>query len=346
MSDESSAFPSVPVNIEDYTISPNLNFRDLYGGIWLYALRVRSHRIVLTAISAFYGLTVLNFIAQCFSMKWNFVINGDTRDSIFWSSFDYPSWDYEVVGIVMPLIFVISDGLLIWRCYHLWGESIKVTGIPVFLWITEIALVITDIVLRTTISQSPSLARAELNNHISTSLLFMGLATTCCTTFLIGYRIYTASENISRDRKRYIRILITIVESSAVYSFLLFLEAMVTIIPGFRDVQSTLYQAFPYIDCTLAVCAGLGPTVMVLRLTVANQLEISTVSSGNNMTHITGLNFDNSQNGGAVGNNGLISRAVNDSSVGEELNGGGEAPIGGQNIITSPKNSVIRQGLI
>lgn len=107
--------------------------------------------------------------------------------------------------------------------------------------------------LNSLIRNSTREANAALINDIVTTLVFVSLGTTLSATFLIGYKIHTASDNVWRTKARYNRIVTTIVESSAVYSLVLLLSGVAFVIPAFYAVESPLWDVTYYINATLNI---------------------------------------------------------------------------------------------
>jgi hypothetical protein len=50
---------------------------------------------------------------QWYLTKWQFVNNGDNRDSVFLAAFELPNWVYIVVDTSTYAIFALADGLLV-----------------------------------------------------------------------------------------------------------------------------------------------------------------------------------------------------------------------------------------
>ncbi|KAH9474204.1 hypothetical protein JR316_0008607 [Psilocybe cubensis] len=292
----SDSFPSSTV--EGYTLSASLNasmlvnlllgvYTVVYGGtLYLYWSRKssnKSRRVVIAMISTLYLLTLADTILEWYFLDWSFITYGITRDTIFWSSLQGPVW-YQAVDN-----FLFSSLLIIWRCYHVWGDSRKVIAIPVFLLIAEIALTITTTVLDAMLPSLTSESNTYMFNNIATTLAFVSLGTTVCATSLIGYKIHSASKNnILGSRAAYKRIVVTIVESSSFYSLVLLVYAMTGVIPQLQNFQLPSIQATYYVGAVLSISAGLAPTVMVARLALTGG---STTASSGTIGNISGLQF-------------------------------------------------------
>lgn len=69
--------------------------------------------VVLMAISVLYLLSFIDFIVEWYFLDWVIVVNGDTRNSMFWSSLGGPTWIIVFDNVVFNSSFVVSDGLLV-----------------------------------------------------------------------------------------------------------------------------------------------------------------------------------------------------------------------------------------
>lgn len=76
-----------------------------------------NRRVVLIAISALYLLAIVNLILEWYFVNWSLVVNGDTRESIFWSSLRGPSWFGSLYSFLLDASLVVSDGLLVGYIY-------------------------------------------------------------------------------------------------------------------------------------------------------------------------------------------------------------------------------------
>ncbi|KAH9478995.1 hypothetical protein JR316_0009459 [Psilocybe cubensis] len=148
---------------------------------------------------------------------------------------------------------------------------------------------------------------------------FTSLFTTVTATFLIAYRIYPVSRTSGRSRTRYMHIITTIVESSMVYSLCLLLQTLAGTIPAFSDFESIWSEVTEYIGLTLNITSGLAPTVMVLRLAL---VDTSDTVESSTVAHISGINFEKSNQNGDVLSGIDVTSPKGESSARDE---GGEA---------------------
>ncbi|KAH9482016.1 hypothetical protein JR316_0006546 [Psilocybe cubensis] len=133
------------------------------------------------------------------------------------------------------------------------------------------ALFVTETALSGLLGPDASDAQAALGNNISSALVFVSLGTTVSTTFLIGYRVHTASRlNVLHRRQAFNYVINMIVESAAAYTVVLLLWAIIIIIPSTSFIQSPFSEADLYIQVVLGIVAGMAPTVLVARIALKN----------------------------------------------------------------------------
>lgn len=170
------------------------------------------------------------------------------------------------------------------------------------------ALVVTSTAFHGIVPTFSTESNQVLVNSISTTLAFTSLGTTATATCLIGYRIYHTSHNhIMQSKRTFTRIAVAIVESSAVYSLVLFLYALTLVIPILYSLQSPLWQFAYYVEAFAVVVSvsvvyeqssiwdthtwrqGMAPTVMVARLALTST---NNEASSGTVTHVSGLKFN------------------------------------------------------
>ncbi|KAH9480941.1 hypothetical protein JR316_0007548 [Psilocybe cubensis] len=173
------------------------------------------------------------------------------------------------------------------------GVYTVVYGVTVHVYPLTIAVTVIDVLFQTFTTP----AQAESLNSLTIALAFISLAITATATSLIGYRIYSTSKGntIMQAKKRYTRIIILIVESSAVYSLLLLLFGIVLAVPAFNQIDSSVGPLGAYLQTFLTATPGLVPTVMVARL--AFQDENTDYETSHMSVDVSNLNFDNRQAG-------------------------------------------------
>ncbi|KAH9486214.1 hypothetical protein JR316_0000278 [Psilocybe cubensis] len=103
-----------------------------------------------------------------------------------------------------------------------------------------------------------------------------------------AFLIHTASGTISGSKRRYNHIVSVIVESNAVYSLVLLVEAIITVVPGFSIIESPAWPVSEFIDTILFTVTGLIPTVMIARLALTSS---ENSDSSGIITHVSALDF-------------------------------------------------------
>jgi hypothetical protein len=82
-------------------------------GRYAAAGRLSKSALVSAAITILYLDVMVGAGFQWYITKWQFVDNGDTRDSVFVSLYTVPLWSGLVSDISSYISYVIADGLLV-----------------------------------------------------------------------------------------------------------------------------------------------------------------------------------------------------------------------------------------
>uniref|UniRef100_A0A8H7XVV4 Uncharacterized protein n=1 Tax=Psilocybe cubensis TaxID=181762 RepID=A0A8H7XVV4_PSICU len=247
--------------------------------------------IVISAISVLYFLCFLDCLLQWYFLNFLIVSNGDTRESIFnWIIVGGKRWMWVLNNFLFYCLFVVSDVLLIWRCYHVWGKSWRIIVVPSFLLVVECGLSFAITLLDGINSSMSSDAKFRLCHSITSALLFASLATTVSTTFAIGYRIHHYVKEMGHrftSERKLNNIIVMLLESAALYSILLIVYAVMAVVPSFNTAGSPVLQASYYVR---AILTGMAPTILVARLALTASSRPATVAAA--ISHISGLQFD------------------------------------------------------
>uniref|UniRef100_A0A8H7XKJ2 Uncharacterized protein n=1 Tax=Psilocybe cubensis TaxID=181762 RepID=A0A8H7XKJ2_PSICU len=139
--------------------------------------------------------------------------------------------------------------------------------IPLVLLAIEIVIAIASTVivcLHPKITDAPADSKID---YVAAAGLIFSLCTNLYTTSLIGYRIYTTTRDIStsHNRGRYMRIFFVLVETSAMYIFVLVVVAICQFVPQVSEQTYPLVGLNAYATVAQSIL-GLIPTAMVLRL--------------------------------------------------------------------------------
>ncbi|PPQ88043.1 hypothetical protein CVT25_000870 [Psilocybe cyanescens] len=274
----------------------------VYGGtMYIYLSKKPANlnrRIVLSAISVLYFLCFLEFIIDWYYINWTIVTNGNTRESIFWGTVGYGlEWIWVLNDFLQNSLLIISDGLLIWRCYHVWGQSFWAILVPLILFAAELGLNVVATVLDIKFCLITSDANTSLYNNTTSALTFVSLGTTVTATFIIGYRIHSVSQRRDPSSRRLFNHIATIIiESAAAYSIVLLLDAIIYGVPSLIVLGSPLSQAECYVGAILTVVSGMAPTILVARIATNDNNSVASAT----LTHISGdLEFGSQQGSGS-----------------------------------------------
>ncbi|PPQ90612.1 hypothetical protein CVT25_006682 [Psilocybe cyanescens] len=271
-----------------------------------------NRRIVISTISVLYLLCFFDFIVQWYYLTWTIVINGDTRESIFLGTVDGPQWTSVLSAFLENSLLIVSDGLLIWRCYHVWGQSSWATSVPLILLVAEFGLFVVTTVLSAKLGLITSDANIILFNNISSALTFVSLGTTLITTFLIGYRMHSAFQIHGLPSRRvFNRIMTIIIESGAADLLVLLLKAIIIVVPSFNMLKSPLSEADYYTESIIIVVSGLAPTVLVTRISLTDTTNTVVPAT---ITHVSGLQFGSQQGSGSGCSGNITGRDVSASA--------------------------------
>ncbi|PPQ85448.1 hypothetical protein CVT25_006285 [Psilocybe cyanescens] len=147
-------------------------------------------------------------------------------------------------------------------------------------------------------NQLTSNVNAKLFNNITSASIFVSLGTTMITTFLIGYRIHSASRaNSTPSRRLFNRVWVIFIESAAAYALVLLVDAICYVLPSFTVLGSPLVVVGYYVDPVLFFITnqGMAPTILVARIALTN--PSNTVAP--TVTHISGLQIGSQHESGA-----------------------------------------------
>jgi len=128
----------------------------LLNDLIVIVTRKASHATVVTAtITMIYVLNVAQLAIQWQLLQSSFVDNGETRETIFITTFLNPAWATLASQCCTAATNILADGLLvsitfaipfrfshlkfgkIWRCFHAWDRSLLAVSLPFFFLVAE-----------------------------------------------------------------------------------------------------------------------------------------------------------------------------------------------------------------
>ncbi|KAF9473263.1 hypothetical protein BDN70DRAFT_937576 [Pholiota conissans] len=278
------------VNDEKAFIATNLNatmtigllmgiYTIILGGtLYVYMMRGVSSRYLVPVTMLILYISNLALLGiQWYSTKWQFVNNGENRDTIFAAIVDTNVGVSTTVNILSAISLVLGDGLLIWRCFHLWNRSFRVILIPMFLTVSE--------AVAATLSPTAVSLRTRLAKVAAAGILLAG-STTIITTALIAYRIYSFLRHQDISNRKFNHIIDIVVQSGAIYSLSLLCLGLSNVI---NENIGSIVEFFEFNCWATAITfplTGISTTIMVAR--------IATLSDDRNPTtsmHLNGIQF-------------------------------------------------------
>ncbi|KJA17199.1 hypothetical protein HYPSUDRAFT_206371 [Hypholoma sublateritium FD-334 SS-4] len=245
--------------------------------------------MVITAISLLYLVNVASTGVQWLFLKRVFITDGATRETAFSTEVQVQFLQTLLTDIFILIVFVVADGLLIWRCYNVWGKSFRVIFLPLVLVVAEAALYLSIIIIACASNVDPSVNIQIILDKLTSSALFMTSGATLLTTALIAYQIYSVTRRDPRKgaTKPYKDIAEVLVQSAAAYSLVTLLNALTDIIPVNDTNATALLYAGDYSGAPLLIIAGMAPTIMVARVA----MQGSGQAEGARTAHLSGLEF-------------------------------------------------------
>ncbi|KAF8173089.1 hypothetical protein BJ912DRAFT_1079466 [Pholiota molesta] len=274
----------IPVDIERSEISDSLNgmlvqaflmgmYTILYiATIYVYFARNSSQRFLVPAtVSMLYLCNLVGFSVQWYNTKWEFINNGDTRDSVFESLYIVPNWFFVAEDTPAYIAFVLADGLLIWRCFFVWNRSIRVISVSLILVITEAALFFVEIIFDGKDGELVSEALSITLNALLSAAFFITFATTLVTTILIAYRIYSVSKQEGVSARRFKHIIDIVIQSGAVNSLTLLANAIIVVLPA-SILNTKDSAANTYAENIVPYVLAMSTTIMLIYQAFSSML--------------------------------------------------------------------------
>ncbi|PPQ86785.1 hypothetical protein CVT25_012390 [Psilocybe cyanescens] len=229
-------------------------------------------------LETLYIYPAAQFGIQWYTILFNLPQSKSNSVAAYVSLFEVPLWITIAMEVTSFAMYIVADGLLIWRCYHVYGGLRRIIILPLFLLAVEVGLVVTSIIYFLIVDSDPSQHEIDTSNDIQSGVFFASFATSLSTTVLIAHRIYTSSRNINGAKKRFIRIIEIIIQSAAVYSAVLLITAISDAIPdGDSWPSPAIFALANYSSSLLVPTAGMAPTIMAARVCLASSKEEDTM---------------------------------------------------------------------
>ncbi|KAF9552441.1 hypothetical protein CPC08DRAFT_274689 [Agrocybe pediades] len=144
-----------PVSFQKALIATNLHSTFLilvFAGIQMmvylglsvdypYVSKAPNRRIVISGLNVLTGALLGQEAAQWYYADVIYVEEGETRFEVYDRAFSYrlaPPWFNMLAVILKNIAFLVADGLLIWRCFHVCGRSFRRITLPLLFFGAEI----------------------------------------------------------------------------------------------------------------------------------------------------------------------------------------------------------------
>ncbi|KAF9544384.1 hypothetical protein CPC08DRAFT_730290 [Agrocybe pediades] len=203
----------------------------IYTGVFAATIYIYWHRedrafpkasVVIGSITVLYGATAIYVPLTWFYTNVLLCTNGTTRLQMFIESVSeaLPTGVIMVINLTAGFGFVFADGLLVWRCYHACGHSLRHSLLPIALFIVETGLVVSSMVYICLLDAKPELVSprtSQISSRLSAARFISVAVTSLVATFMICRQIYGHTEPGSKARRRYRRVIDTLIQSSGVY---------------------------------------------------------------------------------------------------------------------------------
>ncbi|KAF9545347.1 hypothetical protein CPC08DRAFT_769881 [Agrocybe pediades] len=284
------------------------------ASVYIYAKRGNRTRsrdwIIIGNITALYTRAAVYLSINWVYTNILFCTKGSTRVEMFIVSLtgDMPL-GLRIAGDVQGLgAFMFADGLLVWRCFHACGRSLRRSLLPIALFIVETVLVVSSMICISTLDATRNFRSLKapptlLYNHLVAATLISVAATSLVSAVIVCLQIWRHTTAGSRSRRHYRKTTSALIESSATYSVAVLFQATLQInTKGKFGSSFTVLLISSFVDGISNIIYGLAPTLMIVRLFApANQeeTEVSSLRLPSDLisaaTNLTGANSENTQ---------------------------------------------------
>ncbi|KAF9474461.1 hypothetical protein BDN70DRAFT_936647 [Pholiota conissans] len=254
------------------------------GTMYAYLTRQPSKRyLVPGTVCLLYLSNLVAFGIQWNSTKSQFVDDGATRDTIFLSLLDTQVAMFVAVTFMNAISLVLSDVLLIWRCFNLWNRSVRIISIPVFLTVAEGV----SGAIGSAVNPPSALDEQVILGKVLASGIMISACTTVITTLLITYRINSFLKNKDISSRKFRNVIDIVVQSGLVSSLSLLVLGISNVITSSSPINNTqtLIVGF-WTSAFVFPLAGIATTIVVARVATLSDNDDPAMS-----VHLTGIRF-------------------------------------------------------
>ncbi|KAF4619506.1 hypothetical protein D9613_004633 [Agrocybe pediades] len=211
-------------------------------------------------------------------------------------------------GTLSAFIFILGNGLLVWRCFRACGSSLRKVIVPVLLFAVE--TVSFGHVLNIILDANPGIMLSHVNVvdidlRVGGAEQVVGALTNIVASVMIYKQICTYTEPRSRIRRQYDYIIDAIISSCAFYTLLVVIQAILNFVKtGPIGLKITLTCVQNYLSRTshivyvsellpfkltryeykAYILQGIAPALMVARLITSSERAGGHPSSSSSAT--------------------------------------------------------------
>ncbi|TFK97090.1 hypothetical protein BDV98DRAFT_275205 [Pterulicium gracile] len=247
--------------------------------------KAKASLVMMSVASALYALSSAHVIINLVRAIGAFIDDAKDAEVVLERISSPLSVGKQVVYVLSSLV---ADGLLIFRCFAVWGRSWKITAVPFVLFLGAIVTGFGTVYI---ISQATASGKGFFDNSIrvwGTAAYALSLLTNISVTGLIASRIWWMSRGVETHLGRhhsqvYTRIIALVIESGSIYS----LSLIVFIIAYSLNTHGQKIA-----NDALAQVVGIMPTFIIIRIGLGLEAHHSSSgTSGTGTTVSTGLHF-------------------------------------------------------
>ncbi|KAJ7445651.1 hypothetical protein FB451DRAFT_1292718 [Mycena latifolia] len=211
---------------------------------------------LLLALVAMYTLATIHAACRWLLVKNAFIDHGDTSTTTLLYLIQPPLWLAVLPAISLTTNTLISDCVLIWRCWTVWNRNWFIVILPICCTLAGAGLGYRSIAEQAAYIINPKLDRNAFVDF-ATPYFSLSLVTTCLATILITFRIISMTEPAARKARGYGRIIEIVVESAILYSV-----SLIVFLPFL--VKGSFDDGYP--QAVVAQMTGIAPTLIVARV--------------------------------------------------------------------------------
>ncbi|KAF9552525.1 hypothetical protein CPC08DRAFT_768227 [Agrocybe pediades] len=264
----------------------------IYTGIFLATMYIYSHKenrtrardmIIIGNTGALYFLIALGAVMNWIFTNVLYCTKGATRVDMFIESLmqNMPLREEIINNVTSLVVYLFADGLLVSgveMLSRMWSVLSQIITANPATHSGDSAIVYRCLVDAK--SDFNTFQTTENSNRLSAAANIAVVLTSLFSTGIICLQIWQHSSPSSRSRKHYKAIINALIQSSAIYTVAVLLEAIVDF-TNTGDAQSsfTIISISGFIDVASQIASGLAPTLMIARLVLSSSEQDTVVSS-------------------------------------------------------------------